>query len=73
MSALDKLPWTKLALAADECAQVFGLSKDRFLRTIARLPAFPQRVSLKPAAWKAGEVVEWRGANRFHARKKHDR
>lgn len=73
MSALDKVPWTELALAADECAQLFGLSKDRFLRTVACLPTFPQRINLKPAAWKAGEVVEWRDTNRFHARRKRDR
>ncbi len=64
MSAAEKIPWTELAMSADECAQLWGISADRFLRTYACLPTFPLRVHRKPAAWKAGEVIEWRDKNR---------
>lgn len=70
MGAAEKIPWTELAFSADECAGLFGLSKDRFLRTIACTTGFPERVNLKPAAWKVGEVIDWRDANRFRNRKK---
>lgn len=35
MSAAEKIPWTELAMSADECAQLWGISADRFLRTYA--------------------------------------
>ncbi len=64
MSAAEKIPWTELALNAEECAALWGISADRFLRTYACLPTFPVRIHRKPAAWKAGEVIEWRDKNR---------
>lgn len=72
MSAVEKIPWQELAMSAEECAELFGLSKDRFLRTIACAPSFPERVNLKPAAWKAGEVIDWRDGNRYRNRLKRD-
>lgn len=60
----SKIPWTELALDANETAALFNLSKDRFLRTVAASPSFPERINRKPAAWKAGEVIEWRDHHR---------
>lgn len=60
MSALPSIPWTELAIGADEACKLFNLSKDRFLRTVAAEPTFPGRVNYKPAAWRVGSVLDWR-------------
>lgn len=52
------------AINAEECAQLFGLSASRFLRTRACLPSFPTPVNDKPKAWIRGEVLEWRENHR---------
>lgn len=65
MSAVaEKIPWQQLAYTAEECAPLFGCKPRTFLEEIAPLPNFPVRVRLRPAAWIAGEVIEWRDANR---------
>lgn len=70
MGAAEKLPWTELALNADECAALWGVSGSHFLQRIACRPGFPERLTYKPATWKAGEVVEYRDSNRFQKRKR---
>lgn len=65
MSAAEKIPWTELAMSADECGELFGVTGDYFLRTYACRPGFPARLTKKPATWKAGEVIEYRDQNRF--------
>lgn len=65
MSAAEKIPWTELAMNADECGELFGVTGDYFLRTYACRPGFPARLTKKPATWKAGEVIEYRDSNRF--------
>lgn len=64
MSAAEKIPWDQLPLNAEECAALWGVGKEHFLEAIASRPGFPQRVNLKPAAWLAGEVVEYRNRHR---------
>lgn len=64
MSAAEKIPWHELPLTAEECAELWEMSASHFLQTIASLPNFPERIGRKPATWKAGEVIEWRDANR---------
>lgn len=64
MSAAEKIPWHELAMTADECAELWGLTKEHWLSTIACGPDFPKRLTMRPATWKAGEVVEYRNANR---------
>ncbi len=65
MSAVEKLPWTELAMTADECGELWGITGAHFLETVACRPGFPDRLTRKPATWKAGEVVEYRDANRY--------
>lgn len=65
MSAAEKIPWTELAMTADECAELWAISKEHFLETVACRPGFPVRLTRKPATWKAGEVIEYRDQNRF--------
>lgn len=64
MALVDKIPWTELALSADECAELWGLTKEHFLATVACKPGFLARLTYKPATWRAGEVVDYRNANR---------
>lgn len=68
--AESPIPWREQAIDASEAAKLFGLSRERFLRTIACLPSFPVRVNRKPATWIAGEVVDWRSRNRADKRPK---
>jgi hypothetical protein len=70
MSAAEKIPWTELAMTADECAELWGVSKDHFLQRVACKPGFPARLTFKPATWRAGEVVEYRNENRVQKRRR---
>jgi hypothetical protein len=70
MSAAEKIPWTELAMSADECAELWGVSKDHFLQRVACRPGFPDRLTFKPATWRAGEVVEYRNTNRVQKRQR---
>lgn len=60
----DLIPYREQAIGAESAAKLFGLSRERFLRNIACLPSFPERVNLKPATWIVGEVLDWREAYR---------
>jgi hypothetical protein len=70
MSAAEKIPWQELAMNADECGELWGISGKQFLATIACLPDFPARLTYKPATWKAGEVVEYRNEHRVARRRR---
>lgn len=61
----SKIPWQELPMTAEECAELFAITADHFLRTVACKPTFPVRLTRKPATWKAGEVIEWRDSHRF--------
>lgn len=65
MSAAEKIPWTELAMTAEECSGLWAMSTDHWLRTIACKPGFPVRLTKKPATWKAGEVIAYRDDNRY--------
>lgn len=64
MTAAQKLPPHELALTAAECADLWAMSPEWWLRTVACHPDFPERISRKPAAWIAGEVLEYRRTHR---------
>lgn len=70
MGAAEKIPWTELAMTAEECAELWGVSKDHFLQRVACRPGFPSRLTFKPATWRAGEVVEYRNENRVQKRRR---
>ena len=70
MTAREKIPWTELAMTAAECSELWGITPEHFLATVACKPTFPDRLTYKPATWKAGEVLEWRDANRTQKRKR---
>lgn len=53
-----------MAISSTECAELWGITPEHFLVTIAYEPTFPVRITRKPATWKAGEVIEWRDQNR---------
>lgn len=65
MGAAEKVPWTELALDAKDCAELWGgITPEHFLATYACRPGFPERITMKPAAWRAGDVIEYRNRNR---------
>lgn len=41
MSVAEKLPPEELALSASECAELWGMSQEWWLRTVACRPGFP--------------------------------
>jgi predicted DNA-binding transcriptional regulator AlpA len=68
MGAAETIPFEHRAIGAEEVGQLFGLSARTALETIVCKPTFPKRISNKPAAWIAGEVLAWRDANRVSPR-----
>lgn len=58
------VPWELRATGAAEVGALLGLAARTVLETIACKPDFPMRVSMRPATWVAGEVLEWRDRNR---------
>ena len=52
------------AIGAEDAAGLFGLGRERFLRTRACLSSFPKPVNRRPKAWIRGEVLEWRDSHR---------
>lgn len=63
MAAAEKLPWQELSMTAEECAELWSISPEHFLATVACKPSFPQRRNLRPATWRAGDVVDYLAAN----------
>ncbi|KAF1692695.1 hypothetical protein [Pseudoxanthomonas koreensis] len=51
-------------MTAEDCGKLWGMTADHWLRTVACRPDFPARLSVKPATWRAGEVVAYRNENR---------
>lgn len=64
MSAAEKIPFEELALNAEEVGQILGYAARTVLEEIACKPNFPQRLTMRPATWRAGDIIEWRDANR---------
>lgn len=68
MSAVAQIPFELRAINAEEVGGLLGLAARTVLETVACRPDFPVRVSMRPATWVAGEVLEWREANRVGRR-----
>ena len=64
MSAAEKIPFELQAIDAETVGLLLGQSARTVLENIACRPDFPKRVSLRPASWVAGEVLEWREQSR---------
>jgi predicted DNA-binding transcriptional regulator AlpA len=58
------IPFELRAIGAEEVGQLLGMAARTVLETVACRPDFPVRISMRPATWIAGEVLEWREANR---------
>ncbi len=63
------VPWELRAIGAAEVGLLLSLAARTVLETIACKPNFPLRVSMRPATWVAGEVLEWRDRNRVGMQK----
>lgn len=64
MSAAENIPFELRAIGAEEVGSLLGLAARTVLETVACRPDFPIRITMRPATWIAGEVLEWRQANR---------
>lgn len=64
MSAAELIPFEELALDAEAVGKILGVKPRTVLESIACLPDFPVRLTMRPATWRAGDVIEWRDANR---------
>jgi hypothetical protein len=60
----SKIPFEELALDAAEVGKILGQAPRMVLEKIACRPGFPARLSARPATWRAGDILEWRDANR---------
>jgi hypothetical protein len=58
------IPFEELALDAEAVGKILGQAPRMVLEKIACRPDFPVRVSQRPATWRAGDILEWRDANR---------
>lgn len=59
-----KIPFELRAIGAEEVGELLGLAARTVLETVACRPDFPVRLTMRPATWVAGEVLEWRDQNR---------
>lgn len=64
MSAAENIPFEMRAIGAEEVGVLLGLAPRTVLETVACRPDFPIRLTMRPATWVAGEVLEWRESNR---------
>lgn len=64
MGAAENIPYELRAIGAEEVGGLLGLASRTVLETIACRPDFPVRLTMRPATWVAGEVLEWRELNR---------
>lgn len=64
MGAAEIIPWEMRAIDAEGVGMLLGLSPRTVLENVACRPDFPTRLTMRPAAWVAGEVLAWRDANR---------
>lgn len=64
MGAAENIPYALRAIGVDEVSALLGLAPRTVLENIACLPSFPVRLTIRPATWVAGEVLEWRDENR---------
>lgn len=64
MGAAEKIPYEELAIDAAEVGMILGKEARTVLERLACLPNFPKRVSMRPAKWRAGDILEYRDAIR---------
>lgn len=62
------IPWELRAIGVADVGILLGLSPRTVLETVACRPDFPVRLTMRPATWVAGEVLEWRDSNRYGQR-----
>ena len=61
---MSEIPFEELALDAEAVGKILGHAPRSVLEKIACRPGFPSRLSTRPATWRAGDILEWRDANR---------
>lgn len=64
---VESIPFELRAINAEQVGALLGLAPRTVLETVACRPDFPVRLTMRPATWIAGEVLEWRQGNRAGA------
>lgn len=64
MEGTSTIPWQQRAIDASDVGLLLGLAPRTVLEKVACRPDFPVRLTVRPATWVAGEILEWRDANR---------
>ena len=64
MSAAENIPYHLRAIGIEEVGGLLGCAPRTVLEHYACRPGFPVRLTIKPATWVAGEIIEWRDLNR---------
>lgn len=70
MGAAERIPFEELAIDAEEVGSILGYSARTVLEEVACKPGFPVRLTMRPATWRAGDIIEWRDANRAGQRRR---
>ena len=58
------IPREQRAIGVEEVGELLGLAPRTLLEKVACRPDFPVRLTVRLATWVAGEILEWRDANR---------
>lgn len=70
---INQIPFELRAIHVAEVAALLGLAPRTVLENVASRPDFPKRVSLRPASWIAGDILEWRSAQVNKQKKPYNR
>lgn len=60
MSIAELIPFEERALDAEGVGIILGLKPRTILEHYACRPDFPVRLSIRPATWRAGDILNWR-------------
>lgn len=61
---VTRVPFEELALTAAEVGDILGYTARTVVEAVAPKAGFPKRLTAHPATWRAGDIIEWRDANR---------
>lgn len=61
---MSRIPFEEMALNAEEVGMILGYAARTVLEEVACKPGFPERLTMRPATWRAGDIIEWRDLNR---------
>lgn len=66
----ELIPFAEVALDAVAVGAMLGLKPRTVLEVLACREDFPERLTIRPATWRAGDIMAWRDANRVGRKKR---